>query len=390
MKKISISLIVFVCIFASIGLFNSCASKPVEKKVELLEPVVIESSESVSESGNVVFTNLPHVELINLLCRLAGLPSFQYIYNGDNAYLSQMMTLLEKYKDYAVIKRIQDFSKRGVSDDAFLSLAYHIRSDFTGTTVSMDPKPDTLNKAWKDIPSSEIYAFVKEIHDFAITSNYSRIYLLNRGTFVADCLYTQENFKKYKLEEWMNDFFGGSEPEKLYVNISMSNVGFNAYDISTNENNEPENHLSIFRGCNLQYVGHTYINLKLQSYMDENWETVKESYSKWFEGILIKYAGDDKEALKRAKEYNVTEKELSQTISELIALFYLDEVLSEVEEQYGIKDEGYSIASKIYGEEVTKQIFDLIQNYLDNRETYPEFKLYYPQITQMIMNLPQS
>jgi len=390
MKKNVFKLTLSICLLANIVLLNSCASKPAENKVELYEPIVIEGIETVSETGNVVFTNLPQFELMCLVCRLAGLQGFQGYYNGDNAYLAQMATLLEKYKDYSVVKMVQDFSRRGVTDDAFINLAYFIRPDFSGTTVPLNPKPDTLNAHWKDIPSVEINKFVKEMHDFAVTSNFARIYLLNRGTFMSDCLYMQESVKKYKFEEWMGKFFASDESQKIYMNVSRANVAMNGWDFSINVNNEKEYHLSTYPGTDYSSLSMSYLYLMNQSYVDENWDVVKEPFNNWLRKVLIRLAGEDKESLKKAEELELTDWYLNGFIAEIINCNYLDEVLAETEEIYGIKDEGMSMGSKVYGEEVTKELFALIENYMNSRETYPDFKSYYPKINEFVLSLPQD
>lgn len=387
MKKL-ITLACVLSLSASI-LLSSCASTQKEKNQKLLDPVVIEGVET--KCGNLILTNLPHFELIALLCRVAELPNFNGYYTDDNSYLEQMAALLGRYKDHAVISTIKSFSSRGVSPDAFVSLAYHLRPDFSGPVVSLSPRPVTLHRDWDNVSSSELNSFIKLLHDFAIESNFARIYGLNQSTCISDCLRIQRDLEKYKFDEWMSEFYNAAgEEQTVNINISRANVACNYYDHAIDENQNKTYHLSIFVGSNLNHFANLYSLCFLQDYVSENWDTVKEPFINFVKSAARKIYANDKEALKNidTKEYN--DWLLSSYLSEIIVAFYLDEALAEADGIYGVIDENVNSAIKIYGEEVAYGVFDLIQEYIDNRDIYPDFKSYYPKLNEFVLSLPSD
>lgn len=367
-------------------ILNSCASSPKAKSTELCEPLIIDGVES--KSGNLIITNLPHFELLSLVCRMAEISEFTGYYTDDNSYLEQMTTLLNRFKDHAIVSTVKSFVNRGVTADAFVSLAYHIKPDFSGPVVPLAPKPDTLHNDWSSIPVSEIYSFIKLLHDFAVESNFSRIYGLNRSMVLGDCLRIQADLEKYKYDEWMQEFFNASGEEKtMYLNISRTNAAYGFYDHAVDEENNLTFHVTSFPGNGLNGYANCYALCYVQLYASENWDAVKENFSKFFKTVAIRNAGEDKERIKNIENLELNSSHLATVLTEVIVAYYTDEVFGEVDGVYGLLDENINMGIKVYGEDVTYKLFDLFQDYIDNRDTYTNFKALYPKITETILDL---
>lgn len=388
MKKRSILKITASFTIVMAMLLSSCATTPKESKAEILEPVNIQGC--VYESGNLVITNLPHFELMCLLCRIAEVPMFDGYYNDSNSYLEQMNTLLGRYKDHKIITTIKSFVSRGVTGDGFISLVYHLQPDFTGTVVPLSPKPETLHYSWEKIPATEINSFVKMFHDFAIESNFERIYGLNNSMFIGDALYVQKDLEKYKMDTWMQKFFTIEEiPQTVNINVSRSNVGFGCYDFALDENGNRNFYLSAYPGQYLSSISQLYCLFYTQLFASENWDEVKDTFIPFIKSVVKKTIGDNKDALKELEKVEITDWHLSSYLSEFINAFYISEISLEVDETSGILDEYYNTSKKVYGEKVTEKTFELIYEYRDNREKYPDFKSYYPNIKNYILNLKE-
>lgn len=389
MKKTVFTRLLSAFVLMGAIFFNSCASNPKANSTELCEPLKIDGVES--KSGNFIITNLPHFELMAIVCRMAGLPEFNGYYTDDNSYLEQMTTLFDRFKNHAIVSTAKGFVTRGVTGEAFVSLAYHIKSDFSGPVVPFSPKPDTLHNNWSSIPVSEIYGFIKLLHDFAIESNFERIYGLNKSTTLGECLHIQNDLEKYKYDEWMQEFFNAPGEEKpIYLNSSRANAGFGFYDHAVDENNNLTFHVTSYPGNIFNSYASCYALCYVQLYVSENWETVKDNFTKFIKAITLRTVGDDKEKIKAIEKMEIQPAMLGSFLTEIIVAYYSDEVFAEIDEIYGILDENINTGIKIYGEEVTYMIFDLFQDYIDNRDTYPNFKAFYPKITETILNLPSE
>lgn len=376
MKKLLFILALSACLFSALV---SCASTPKKSKAIELDPIEIDYV--TVTSGNITYTNQPQFELMALVCRMAGVREFQGYYTDNNAYLEQMMTLLGKYKDHNIVNLVRGLNSRGISGSGFVSLAYHIKPDFSGTTVSMNPKPDTLNWEWQNVPSHEINSLVKALHDFAIECKYARLYLLNKADSISICNQTKENLEKYKFYNWMTDFFSNEVKEEIVINISRANAAFSFYDYVTWKYSLKKYYLSFYPGLPLYNCAHTYAMCFVQDYANENWDTVKDDFTKYTKEKFQALFPDKKSEINNLQ---VTNFALVTLMSIYPAALYYSTMLDEIEGQPGAFEEVKNAVSKQFGEESVKLIFDTFDIYSQNRNIYKDFKSFYPQINKKI------
>lgn len=381
MKK-SLFIKTFAALISSAIILSSCATTS-KKEALSLEPIEIDYI--CVTDGNISFTNLPQLELLALAGRFAGLNELQGYYTDDNSYLQQMQTLLGKQKDADIIRHIKELNTKGISGSGIINLAYHIKPDFSGTTVPMEPKPDTLNPEWKNISSFEIDNLVKELHTFAQKTNYAKIYGLNRSDALAQVMYTQQNFTKYKFGSWFTEFFtSGNNTEPLIVNCSRSTAAFSFYDFAMNEDNQRVTCLSFYPGETLNACASTYAMSFIQDYTTDNWDKVKDSLTKFQKAVAKKI---NPENAKEIDKQEVNSFELTQFLAQFPALIYLAQMSEEIDETPGILEEAINGISKIMGETETRILFNLFLNYKSLRGQYPNFKMYYLEINDAIHNL---
>lgn len=385
----SLTALILSVIFMSVTILGCASTSGNGDKVKskakalVLDPVEIDYVSI--EDGNITYTTLPQFEFMCLLCRIAGVQGFNNYYNGDNSYLDQMDSLLGKYKNHNVVKTMQNFTARGVSGEGFVNLAYHIKPDFGGTTVALNPKPETLNQQWKSIPSAEIISFVKAFHDLAIEANYPRLYTLYRGEFLANAGGLREDCTKYFFDKWNTEFYTAGEGRKVTVNISKANVGLGFYDFAMINDDETGTYLSTFFYNSLYSLSHLYGMAYAQDYVNENWDEIKEPFTKFFREVLKNMSPDNAREIDKME---IIPWHLCGAMAEIFGSMYVADINYEIEDIPGLLDEYIGTAIKVYGEKAGRGVFDLFMNYRADRENYPDFKSLYPKINEFVKTLP--
>ncbi len=377
MKKV-----IFFCILSLLVLTSCLSTKSVQ-----LEP--IEFDVVKSHNGRFEYQVDPRIELMAIICRLTGYNVFNYNYNGDNLYLTQVDSFFAKYKDESVIKTAQGFMDRGVWGDAFISLAYHIKPDFSGTTVSMKPLPTTLNPQWEKIGSSSINTFVKQVHDFAIKSNFIRFYAINRSDYLSNIVWLDDGFEKKNVGTWAEDFFKGIDIGETTVVSSRVIVGWNLYDFAGDSDGKRSSYVASYPGAYYADMTGAYFSLYLQDYLNQNWDTVKDTYTKFLKSLLKKLHPEEDPKVYDKRE--VTRNDLAADLSIYCYIAYLEDNIATAKEDDDYfkpnYDAYYAYFEKSIGD-VFLKCMDLLKEYKENRDKYPEFKDFYPRLNDYVNSLP--
>ena len=103
-------------------------------------------------------------------------------------------------------------------------------TDFSGTIIPLKPFPDTLDKRWKKIGPNTINGFVKALHDFAVKSNFARIYMINRSDYLSNVNWLGDSLEKKNVEPWARKFFKGIYVGDTTFVTSRVTVCYNFYD----------------------------------------------------------------------------------------------------------------------------------------------------------------
>ena len=383
MKK-SILISVFVCLF--LGTFGTLSAAP--KKPLVLEPIEIDPI--IQSNNDIEVIADPRLEIIGIICRLAGYDGFTNYYTGEATYTTQIDSYFAKYKDEKVVITAKAFKDRGITAHSMISLAYHIKPDFSGTVIDFDPYPVTLMDNWKKIRTKEIYNFIKDVHDFLIKTNYSRLRILNKPTLLSNVGYFLRDFEDFAIPQFTDDFFGKNVFDKKVISVNMICPLLMAYDIVTDRDGKTTSYTTVYSNCYISSMTTTYFTNYIQEYADANWETVKEKFT----NIILYYT--KKMYPDKYKEY---EKQLKESInSSLFAQYfgdfvYLEYLRSPIYEN-AKKKEGaltyeyyYGELEKTYSSEWFYQLNNLTAEYVNNRDKYSSLKVFFPKIVDVINSI---
>lgn len=383
MKK-SILISAFVCLF--LGTFGTLSAAP--KKPLVLEPIEIDPI--IQSNNDIEVIADPRLEIIGIICRLAGYDGFTNYYTGEATYTTQIDSFFAKYKDEKVVVTAKAFKDRGITAHSMISLAYHIKPDFSGTVIDFDPYPVTLMDNWKKIRTKEIYNFIKDVHDFLIKTNYSRLRILNKPTLLSNVGYFLRDFEDFAIPQFTDVFFGKNVFDKKVISVNMICPLLFAYDIVTDRDGKTTSYTTVYSGCYISNMTITYFTNYLQEYADTNWEAVKDNFT----NLILYYS--KKMYPDKYKEY---EKQLKESInSSLFAQYFCDfvylEYLRSPIYENAKKKEGaltyeyyYGELEKTYSSEWFYQLNNLTAEYVNNRDKYSSLKVFFPKIVDVINSI---
>lgn len=384
MKKILIASMLLLCVQS---MFSAA------KKSDILEPLDFDLA--AQKTDYITYTSDPRFELMGILCRIAGYNEFKGYYSNNNNYLESVDNFFGKYSNDKIIKKIQAYKKKGISPAAWISLAYHIKNDFSGTTVDFSKLPETLNYEWTKakIKGKELEEFVKMFHDFAKESGFQRFYGVNRGEFLYFVNAFSSDLEKRQIGEWTKGFFETDEIKAVTVNISRLCAGLGGfYDYASDENGDRVGFISVEPGIYEFNLFSLYFDLYTQLYATENWNIVKDHYSAYLKSFLKR--GDSQNANEIDKR-EIIDADLATNIGLYVAYAYYEDKADQLEDSEdedkefyaGTVENLYSFFEKAYGKDFLDAV-ELLQLYKNNRETYPTFESFYSKLNEYVNNLP--
>ena len=374
MKKLISAAVASLCLIASAF---SAPKSPVLKPIDI--DVVCEKGEYND------FVVDPRIEIIAIACRLAEMQGFTNVYGSGDELIGQTVTLYEKYKTHKAVNTIKTLIQKGIPNDAMISLAYHIKPDFSGTIIDFSPFPETLHYDWKKIPVRTIYTLISQLHDFAVESNFQRIYTMNRSTYLLDIGYMKENVEKYQFAQWAGDFFKDEEIQHPVITMSRLCCSYSYYDFAKGADGKRLSYLTTHSGVNLFTVAMCYMDFYTQLYACRNWEIVKENFIKYDRAYAEKKATDKKAVEKNYKTPG--DYDFSIFLSSLLFGLYLKSNGTEAGLSY---EEFIGGLEKSLAEPNLMKIFPLLEEYSADREKYPTFQDFAPRLNEFINALTVS
>ena len=386
MKKILFAIVMVS--FTAISLF-AAPKKKTTPELEL-EPVIIDLP---SIQGQEFFYSFdPRFEIVGLICRLAEYPECMRNYKGENKYLSQMDSFFEKYKDNPFIKQVRtQYKAKGITPDDWVNLTFHIKPDFSGTVVPMDPLPRDLNPAWSKFKPKELNDIVTKIHDFAKESNFARLAILNQGEYLNHLGRLNEEVERFTIHTWGKDFFRNPEIDKVSLVCSYFWAGTNYSTCVTLPENKRQFVVTEYPSSYYRNIAVEYGRLYAMQYAKDNWDIVKDKYTVYEKNVMKKLHPEHEKEIEK-KEY--TYLDLASYVARFTMLDFLNyrgknQTEKDIED-FGDYNQTYdSICQsfeKEYGKTGTLGI-ELLKEYRNNPDKYPDFASFAPKINDFINSL---
>lgn len=379
MKKLVSCFVLSFCLLGSLF----AKTKPLA-----LEPIQFDPIIQKNEYIDVIAD--PRVEIFGIVCRLAGMQGFTNYYNGEVSYTTQIDSYFNKYKDDKAVTLAKSFIQREIGPDSILSLAYHVKPDFSGTVINFEPYPETLLENWKKIPTKQIYNFIKAVHDFAVKTNYVRFSNLTRGELLSNVGFFSNDFRDFAICEWTNTIFNEKLFDKMVISVNKICPLFLAYDLVIDENNTKTTYTTIYPSCYLSSMTITYLDNYVNQYIDSIWPDVEEKFSIAEKAYLKKVNPDNyKEIIKNMD----MKQELVSYIGTFLYLeylrspIYLDAVKDKEQNEYVSYESVYGSLEKAYDADWFYKLHDLTNKFINNRDQYPSLESIFPEAKEIINSI---
>jgi hypothetical protein len=195
------------------------------KAAGLVAAAVITASAGAAGGNRIEVVVDPRVELMSLIFRLAGNPEYNAS-NSASPYADDVETHFGTFRTHEVVKTAQRLRRqRGVSYDAVMSMAVHLRDTTTlAPRMPFDPQPPRLDRRWRPGEAGE---FLDAARDFVRASDFNGFVAEHRAFYEGAASRLQGPFDKHAYIDWFDAFFGKRPQARFRAIVGLLNGGGN-------------------------------------------------------------------------------------------------------------------------------------------------------------------
>ena len=351
-----------ISLFASFSMFTSCSKKAQLRPVNI-QPLVY-------QNDNVTVEVDPKLELIMIALRLAEIEPFCNNYYGQDysQYLEGVDKIFQNQKDHPLVKEFKSRSKNyKKSYVSVLQMSRYISDDMTKISIKSKELPEEMQDFWKGI---NLKNFIAQFNDFAVTSNFERLWLVYLPQLKNQAISVQEYYRyNQKVTDWISSYYfdANHKPEfRLHSTITSAGAAFlpppiyegdrvifqalaPAYFTKDNEWNSTQDAIN-------------YSACLIYDLIKKNWDLLSADATRIVENIYTK----NQIAEKVTKE--ITQTSMTTIIS-LICIFDFDNIKENEETRTSLYN---SLTTQLLIQEPDK-VIGLVDYYKNNRDLYPDF-----------------
>jgi hypothetical protein len=173
-----------------------------------------------SAQGHIDVRVDPRVELFSTVFMLAGNPEYQP--RPPSPYAEQARAHFAKFADHAAVTMARHLRRvRGVSYDAVVSLALHVKDAWTlAERIPLDTPPERLDKRWRP---AEARAFLKALRDFVLKSDFEGFTERHAAHYAAAAQRFETRLNERDHVAWFDRFFGKRAEASFGVSLGLLN-----------------------------------------------------------------------------------------------------------------------------------------------------------------------
>ena len=162
---------------------------------------------------------------MSIIFRLAGSPEYNRV-NSRSPYAGRVERQFGKFRDHKVVRMARELRRtRGVSYDAVMSLAVHLRDAQTlAERIPFDQPPARLDTRWR---ADEARQFLVAARAFAKQSEFAGFMEREREFHTAAAARLQEKIDERDYIEWLDRYFGCKGEAQTRVLVGLLNGGGN-------------------------------------------------------------------------------------------------------------------------------------------------------------------
>ncbi|HCO92699.1 MAG TPA: hypothetical protein DIU00_01905 [Phycisphaerales bacterium] len=313
----------------------------------------------------------PRVELIGIVFRLAD--NYEYNQGRIRSYVRDIWRQFGDFDDHPAVKLAARLrSKRRMSCDGPMSLAVHIYRDFH-PRKTFEQWPWGLDGRWKKQETAE---FLEQLRQFAAETKFDEFFKAHRTLYETGIRSCRAVMAQYDLQTWLGEFFGVEELGDLRLVLGFlngpNNYGPRFTDGKTNEKYAiigmplPDaDGNPVFRPRKLEIVAHEFCH----SFANP----VVEKYMEQLEPAGEKLYAAKAPSMKRIGYQNWRSLMYESAVRASVACYIRNSFEPEYLQSYLDKEAGNGFVW-------TKELSDLLGTYEANRDNYPTFESFFPEI----------
>lgn len=166
----------------------------------------------------------PRVELIGIVCRLAGYP--EYSMGRVQSYTNAVDAHFAGFKDHAVVARARQLRRtRGISFNAPISLAVHVTDPpALAERIPLDPLPAGIDPRWTP---GEARAFLADLRSFVREARAMEFLAQHVALYQAATERLTSLTRGAHVVEWLDEMFGRDDGREFVVVGGLLNGGGN-------------------------------------------------------------------------------------------------------------------------------------------------------------------
>lgn len=177
---------------------------------------------SAQPSGAIQVRIDRRVELLSIVFRLAGSPEYNQP-SSKSPYSDEVAKHFEPVKDHDVVKLAQSLRRqRGVSYDAVMSYAVHLKEAALEPKIPYEALPARLDKRWRPEDATK---FLSALRDFVSTSKADEFFAAHREFYDRTAQRLAAELTKRPYRAWLDSFFGAKPKAKFTAIIGLLNGG---------------------------------------------------------------------------------------------------------------------------------------------------------------------
>lgn len=327
-------------------------------------------------SGNAIAVEVdPRIELTGIVFRLAGSPEFNE--GVMRPYVRDIERHFGDFDDHPAVKVAAKLrSKRLMSCDGPMSLAVHIDRDFRPRN-SFKQWPWGLDDRWK---KQETQEFLDKLQQFAADTKFNEFFAAHGPLYEEGIRSCEAVMAQADLHGWLDEFFGVEGGGHLKLVLGFTN-GFCNYGLRFTAGKTNEKYAIIgmhlydpagnpvFRPKQLGTTAHEFCHSFTNPVVDKYMDRLRPAGEKMFAAHAP--------AMRRIGYQKWQSLMYESAVRACVASFVRNSFPPKYM-QYYLNDEAAD------GFVWTKELGDLLQTYESNREKYPTFESFFPEVVTFL------
>jgi hypothetical protein len=317
----------------------------------------------------------PRVELIGIVFRLAGNPEFNQ--GVPRSYVKDIERHFGDFDNHPAVKLAAELRvKRGMSCDGPMSLAVHIDNGFR-PRQSFEQWPSGLDYRWEKPETQE---FLDKLRQFSADTKFNEFFEAH-GSFYGKGIRSCEGIMaQANLEKWLDKFFGLERNDDLRLVLGFTN-GFSNYGIRFVDGTVSEKYAIIgihlfdqagnpvFRPKQLATTAHEFCHSFTNPTVDKYMDQLRPAGEKMYAASAS--------AMRRIG-YQKWETLMYESAVRACVASFVRNSFPPVYMKYYLNDEADD------GFTWTKELGELLQKYESNRDKYPTFESFFPEVVTFL------